>query len=155
LMLSWKRAMCCSRHTHSTQACDQGIVWTTGECELRFHHALAFISLVWSPFRGCGASLRSIALGADFMNPKHHIHRRRCVGIAGSIQILGMRLLFLHVFTFLQIALRFITLRAKPMFWKNPAHAFQRPRLHVPCPFSSQIPPSHIRQACMHEVHGK
>ncbi len=32
----WKRAMCCSRHIHSTQACDQGIVWTTCEKHLRF-----------------------------------------------------------------------------------------------------------------------
>jgi hypothetical protein len=39
-------------------------------------------------FMDARASLGSIALGADFMNPKHHMHIRRCFGVAGSISML-------------------------------------------------------------------
>ena len=58
-----------------------------------------------------------------------------------------MRLLFLHAFMFPQLHRRFITLRAKLMFRKNDAHAFQRFGMHFPCTFSLQSPHSHIRQA--------
>ena len=52
----------------------------------------AIISHVWSPFHGCGASLQSMALGADFMNAKHHMHTKRCFGIPGFIQKLWIGL---------------------------------------------------------------
>ncbi len=50
-----------------------------------FCYACAFISHVWSSFRGCQASKRLSAWGADFMNKKHHMHMQRCCGIAGFI----------------------------------------------------------------------
>jgi hypothetical protein len=53
---------------------------------------LAFISHVWSPFHGCGASLQSMALGAGFMNLKHQMHTKRCFVIAGSTQKLWVGL---------------------------------------------------------------
>jgi hypothetical protein len=53
----------------------------------------AFISHVWSPFHGCGASLQSSAWREDFMNPKHHMHMKRCFDIAGFIQKLWIGLL--------------------------------------------------------------
>ncbi len=40
-----------------------------------------------------------------------------------------------------------ITPGPKPMFRKNRTHSIQRFRMHYPCAFPSQIPPSHIRQA--------
>jgi hypothetical protein len=39
-------------------------------------------------FMDARASLGSIALGADFMNPKHHKNIHRCFGGAGSILML-------------------------------------------------------------------
>ena len=51
-----------------------------------------FISHVWSPFHCCGANLRSIASGADFIKLKHHILTERCFNIAVSTQVLWMGL---------------------------------------------------------------
>jgi hypothetical protein len=39
-------------------------------------------------FMDARASLGSIALGADFMNPKHHMNIHRCFGGAGAILML-------------------------------------------------------------------
>jgi hypothetical protein len=47
-----------------------------------FCDAWAFNSHVWSPFRGCGASERFSACGADFMNPKNHMPTQRWFGMA-------------------------------------------------------------------------
>jgi hypothetical protein len=51
-----------------------------------FCKSWAFNSHVWSPFRGCGASERFSACGADFMNPKNQIHMQRCFGMAISMK---------------------------------------------------------------------
>jgi hypothetical protein len=51
-----------------------------------FCNAWAFDSRVWSPFRGCGASKRLSACGADFMSLKHHMHTQRCFGMAISMK---------------------------------------------------------------------
>jgi hypothetical protein len=89
-----ERGRCAAPHTSRAQkhVISQSLAPHVNVC-CNLCYPCAFISHVWSPFRVCGASLQSIAFGADFMNPKHHIHTRRCVGIAGSIQILGIGLL--------------------------------------------------------------
>jgi hypothetical protein len=57
-----------------------------------FCNAWAFYSHVWSPFRGCGASERLSACGADFMNPKNHMHTQRwfCMAICMKAQWRGL-----------------------------------------------------------------
>jgi hypothetical protein len=39
-------------------------------------------------FMDARASVGSIALEADFMNPEQHMHIRRCFGVASSIAML-------------------------------------------------------------------
>jgi hypothetical protein len=90
----WERRQCAAPHTSRAQkhVISQSLAPHVNVC-CNLCYQCAFILHVWSPFRVCGASLQSIALGADFMNPKHQIHTQRCVGIAGSIQILWKGLL--------------------------------------------------------------
>ncbi len=73
----------CSRQHSGHLACYFAITWTTGECfAVIFAMRGPSISHIWSPFRGCGASERFSACGADFMNPKNHMHTQRDFGMA-------------------------------------------------------------------------
>jgi hypothetical protein len=57
-----------------------------------FCYPSALISYVGSYFRGCQASKRFSAGGADFMNPKHQMRTHRCFGMACSMKALRKEL---------------------------------------------------------------